>query len=376
MNRKLIAATILLVAIILISVFAVMQLWDSKPEPAEFYVGVEVAYANATASDVKVMVDRVKDYTNLIVIGAPEVSLNQTSFNELCDYINSTGLHFVVLFAEFPSYSYNTFAWMTEARQRYGENFLGVYRYDEPGGNTIDMGPSRVVLEAANYSDAATRYVEALKPIVEFYEGYAGQVFTADYALQWFDYKLNYSAVFSEFTANHTREIAIAECRGAAANFGKDWGVMVTWKYDVPPYIESGEELLDGLISAYKAGAKYAIVFDHPKLDTYGILEDEHFEALQQFWDYVHDNPQDFGSQKGKVVYILPEDYGFGLRRANDKIWGVFEADGLSAKVWNDVNKLTSTYGFGLDIIYDEHGVVDAARNRYERLIFWNETVT
>ena len=105
-------------------------------------------------------------------------------------------------------------------------------------------------------------------------------------------------------------------------------------------------------------------------------MTEEHFDALKKFWDYAHSNPQNFGSQKGKVAYVLPRDYAFGLRRADDKIWGLFESDALSGKVYSDVNKLVKLYGFGLDIVYDEPGVVDAARNRYERLFFWNETIS
>ncbi len=63
-------------------------------------MGVEIAYENANASDVKVMVDKVKDYTNLIVIGSPEISLNQTALNETCDYISNAGLNFIVLFTK------------------------------------------------------------------------------------------------------------------------------------------------------------------------------------------------------------------------------------------------------------------------------------
>lgn len=377
MKRRLVAATILLVAVVLVSVFAASQLLGSKPEPAEFYVGVEVAYANATAKDVKAMVEKVRNYTNLVVIGSPEISLNQTALNEACDYINNAGLHFIVLFTSRTMYTtYDPFVWMTEAKQKYDEKILGVYRFDEPGGNQIDQGEDMLVTSATNNSDAAKQYTESLGIIVNFYLNYVNQLFTADYALQWFDYESNYSAVFGEFISNNTQEIAVAQCRGAARNFGRDWGVTITWKYDVPPYIESGTALREDLISTYKAGAKYAVVFDYPKLDTYGILEDEHFEALQQFWDYVHNNPQDFGSQKANVAYVLPEDYGFGLRRANERIWGLFEPDVLSAKVLDDVNKLVERYGFGFDIIHDEPGVVDAARTRYERLIFWNETVT
>jgi hypothetical protein len=75
------------------------------------------------------------------------------------------------------------------------------------------------------------------------------------------------------------------------------------------------------------------------------------------------------------VAYVLPKDYGFGLRSAEDTIWGLFPADELSAKVWNDVNKLISQYGSGFDILYDDVEF-PAVRNLYSRVIFWNETVT
>jgi hypothetical protein len=377
MRRRAVVAAIAGTAIILISFFAVSQWLSPKPEIPGFYVGVEVAYEDANATDVKAMVDKVKGYTNLVVIGSPEISLNQTALNNTCDYISNAGLNFIVLFTKSTMYTtYDPFAWMTDAKQKYGDKFLGVYRYDEPGGNQLDDGNETLVTNAANYSDAARQYAEYLGGIiVNYYLNYAPQVFTADYALQWFDYKSNYSAVFTEFASNNTREIAIAQCRGAASHIGRDWGTIITWKYDAQPYIESGEELYNDMVSAYANGAKYVIVFDHPKLDTYGILKEEHFDALKRFWDYVQSNQQDFNSRKATVAYVLPQDYAFGLRRADDKIWGLWEPDELSGKVWSDVNKLVDLYGFGWDIVYDEPGVVDAARNRYERLVFWNETV-
>lgn len=54
----------------------------------------------------------------------------------------------------------------------------------------------------------------------------------------------------------------VALCRGAATVQNKDWGVIITWTYNNPPYIESGEELYNDLIYAYKNGAKYVAVFD------------------------------------------------------------------------------------------------------------------
>jgi hypothetical protein len=375
MKSKVAIATIILVIVISVSVFAALQLIKAPAETPEFYVGVEVAYANANASDVKVMVDRVKNYTNLIVIGAPEISINETALNETCDYIYDAGLHFIVLITKREAYTYDTFSWMFEAQQKYGKMFLGVYRYDEPGGNQLDRGREMLVSNAISYTDVAAQYTYALGLIISYYQNYAGQVFTADFALHWFDYQSNYSAVFAEFASNNTKEIAIAQGRGAAKNFNKDFGVMLTWKYDAPPYIESGTDLYNDMVLAYELGAKYVIVFDHPKLDTYGILTDEHFEALKKFWDYYHSNPQDFNSQKAKVAYVLPQDYAFGLRRVDDGIWGLFGPDELSGKVWSDVNKLVDLYGFGVDIVYDEPGVVEAARTRYELLFFWNETI-
>src|SRR3990172_9535746 len=139
MKRRMMALTIGLVAVIAVAVFAASHCFSTKPETPEFYVGVEVAYTNANASDVKAMVDKIKNYTNLVVIGSPEVSVNQSALNEACDYIKNAGLNFIVLFTKNETYTtYNVFDWMVEARGKYGKNFLGVYRYDEPGGNQID----------------------------------------------------------------------------------------------------------------------------------------------------------------------------------------------------------------------------------------------
>ena len=129
------------------------------------------------------------------------------------------------------------------------------------------------------------------------------------------------------------------------------------------------------MVTAYKTGSKYIVVFNYPKLDKYGLLTEKHFESLKKFWNHIQNNPQDFGTKKGKIGYILPQDYGFGLRRLDDRIWGLFEPDELSIKIWNDINLLVETYGFDLDTIYNEPGVVDSAKNKYEQLFYWNETI-
>ena len=121
----------------------------------------------------------------------------------------------------------------------------------------------------------------------------APSLFTADYGLYWFDYQSSYTTVFGEFVGNESRQEVIALDRGAAQSFNRDWGVIITWKYDQPPYIESSDELLTDLTTAYVSGAKYLVVFDYPNVTgtDYGILRDADFQALQEFWNYAHANP-------------------------------------------------------------------------------------
>jgi hypothetical protein len=178
---------------------------------------------------------------------------------------------------------------------------------------------------------------------------------------------------------NESRQRIIALNRGAATAFQREWGVIINWKYNQGPhYLENGSELYDDLALAYSAGAKYGVVFSYPNTtDTsYGTLEDEHFTALKLFWGTLHSNPDIFGSNQPHVAYVLPEDYGFGFRRPDDHIWGLFSNDSLSAKIYNDVQTLTSRYGAQLDILYNEPKVTLPLLSSYRQVFFWNQTVT
>jgi hypothetical protein len=373
------ALGIILIAVLSVSIVATIDWLGSVHSDPEFFVGVDFAYSN-NVDDLKNLVDKVKDYTNLFVIGSLEISFNQTALNEACDYVVDSGLHLIVFFTDSDSkmYNYTTFYWMVEAKQKYGDKFLGVYRYDEPGGNQLDLGPSLLIEKETNYTTMAANYTNALNLLVNWYMNYSDRVFTADYGLYWFNYKAGYTAVFTEFGWNHSRPLHIALCRGAAKAHNKDWGAIVTWEYTDEPYIESGEELYDDMILAYKTGAKYVVVFDYPKIGQYGILTEKegHFGALEDFWNYVNSNPQEHGVIQGEVAYVLPQDYGFGFRNAEDTIWGLWDADDLSQKVWDDANKLIDQYGSRLDIVYDEAEVMDAVKSRYNKLFFWNQTIS
>lgn len=154
---------------------------------------------------------------------------------------------------------------------------------------------------------------------------------------------------------------------------------MVTWTYKAPPYLVSGNELYDDLILAYHNGAKYAIIFDHPETEysEYGILTDEHFDALEDFWNYVINNQEKHGTEKAEVAYVLPENYGFGFRSPEDNFWGLWDThtDERAEKIWDDVNQLIDEYGFSLDIIYSDPDFKANLKCFYEQVIFWNATL-
>ena len=379
MDNKLLVLAMGLVVILIVSVFAGAELLNSPQSTPEFFVGVELAYANATSSDVRDLVDKVKDYTNLFVIGSPMISRNETMLNETCDYVYDSGLSFIVLFTSTPVYDYIPYVWIMKAKQKYGDRFLAVYRYDEPGGNVLDRGSEALideeyVGETVNYSHAARTYVDLLYGHLEYYLYAGADVITADYGLYWFDYMGGYASVFAEFGSNHSREMNVAACRGAARAQERDWGAVITWTYNDTPYIESGQRVYEDMELAYHAGAKYVVVFNYPKIDRYGILTEEHFDALKRFWKYINNNPQNHGINSGEVAYVLPKDYGFGYRSSIDHVW-VWDADELSQKVWDDGNRLVSQYDSRFDIVYNDPEFISAIKLRYDKLFFWNETV-
>ena len=39
---------------------------------------------------------------------------------------------------------------------------------------------------------------------------------------------------------------------------------MITWKYNETPYLDSGDEIYNQMLTSYEAGAKYIAIFDYP----------------------------------------------------------------------------------------------------------------
>jgi hypothetical protein len=330
-------------------------------------------------------VDEVKSYTNFFIVGSSGITNNVTKLNEVCQYINDSGLYFAVYMHPVDQTQFNQSRWVSDARQRWGERFMGLYVSDEPAGNQIDRyhlnGTSFMFVEQAdNYTDAADKYVESLNHVLNYFRvdwnvG-AFPLFTSDYALYEFDYRGGFDVVFAEFGWNHSRPLNVALCRGAAAVHNKDWGVMMTYTYGAPPYIESGPELYNDMVTAYQNGAKYIVVFDYAKdyakNVSYGILQPEHLDALKRFWRYMKENPRTSDAVDERVAYVLPKDYGFGFRGPDDTIWGLWDADNLSSQIWNDANALVEQYKPLMDIVYEDD--LQSATFKYSKLIFWNGT--
>ena len=147
---------------------------------------------------------------------------------------------------------------------------------------------------------------------------------------------------------------------------------MITWTYNDPPYIESGSELYEDMVLAYENGAKYILVFDTNENYTEGILKEEHFEALEEFWQYTQAHPRNSNQIEKRVAFVLPKDYGYGFRGPEDKIWGLWEDTNLSLEMCYHLGYFLEEYRMNLDIIY---GNEITCNEIYSKYIFWNGVI-
>lgn len=276
-----------------------------------------------------------------------------------------------------PSKAWRT-AWVDSAKSRWGDNILGIYYYDEPGGMWIDTysNVTRRLASNATYSTIAQMAINHIQTdggVIQL-KNNSIPMFVSDYALFWFDYLAGYDTVFVEMGWNHSLVQDIALIRGAANVQGKDWGAIVVWKYDQEPYLDSGEAIYDQMVTAYKAGAKYITIFNYPQMpdNSYGVMQEEHFEALERFWNDAVSGKIGHNSIITEAVFVLPKDYGWGMRHPDDRIWGFWGPDEKSPVIWEQKNRLLGKYGYTLDIIYDD--LRFPVRDKYKQVYFWNST--
>lgn len=325
------------------------------------------------------------------------VSVNETALTEICDYAVNSGLDVIVYFGYFnPEYPWRL-PWIETAKTRWGTNFLGVYLNDEPAGLLLDYNwteyyagirtrnSSHYYLHEPAISQALNGTLpddlgEATNHFLMYINGFGlGELqnrsitsFTSDYALHWFGYAGGYDVILAQFGWNQSIIQDIALVRGAATTQNKNWGVIITWTYEQPPYLASGEAIYNEMLTAYASGAKYIVVFNYPQLEgnPYGIMIDEHFLALEKLWADITSKSIKVDS-RAEAVLVLPHNYGWGMRSPKDSIWGVWEPDDLSGQIWNISRKLLSQYGLKMDIVYeDEHFPIGT---RYSKVYYWND---
>jgi hypothetical protein len=365
------------------------------------FVGVDVGYGDETT--VYNIASAISGYANLIIIGSLKVTTNTTALTRVCDYLFQRGFYFII-YVGFATYQLlpprgPDRQFFKETASRWGDKLLGVYLFDEVGGYQLDGTPySKVVpastlpdrfIETRDYTLAGETYSSRLTGFLsitkKWWDPPYPRLFTSDYALYWYDYLAGYQTVFTQFVGNQSRQLAIAMCRGAAHTLqsgfayshGIDWGVMITWKYRQSPFLESGSELYADMVLAYENQAKYIIVFNSPENNTaptpLGTLASEHLDAMKRFWNYAKTNPF-IGTYPAEIAYVLPRDYGYGFRSQRDTLWGIWDTDNLSSRIWNDTNRLLETYGSKIDFIYETAYGPQTISLPYNELIFWNGT--
>jgi hypothetical protein len=244
-------------------------------------------------------------------------------------------------------------------------------------GNISRFTPYQQVLNLdplLNCTDVANEYANNLKITLSQIGNQTDvNLFTSDYGLYWFDYLGGYNTVFGEMFGQQIDKQALALLRGAADMQGKSWGVMIEPASQTPLALQTGNQMLNELRQTYEDGAEYAVVFNYApnSNSTMGLLQDQQFAALQNFWVNVVQNPKVTNNVKGQDVLVLPAGYGWGMRSPTDTIWGLWQPDNSSQQVWNAVQASLAKYGSKLDIVYENSAYPMVGY----RVFYWNQTI-
>jgi hypothetical protein len=390
---------------------------QSKVNP-NAYIGV--AFGGNTTQEAKLLIDRVKGYTNLFILdsGRNPISENRTAVEEIANYAVSNGLSVIInLGVDDITGANNTWFWTGPSldaikqnwTERWGTKFLGIYYNDEVGGLQLDA-PWRqwfatygaklnqiehpatdalyqIYLKLLDYinngtlpqnynleANFFTQDVIAGDPGIQKLNSSGFISFTSDYGLYWWDYSGGYNVMFTELGWNSSVAEQIALVKGAARLQNKEWGAIVTWKYDSAPYLDTGDQIYNQMLSSYEAGAKYIAIFNYPYVEgnNYGVMTDAQFIALQRFWSDI--SQKKYVDQSApEAALVLPQNYGWGMRSPNDSIWGFWPADGKSQQTGLAVSKLLAQYGVSLDIVYEDPAY-PVANGRYQNVYYWNST--
>jgi len=348
---------------------------SGQVEP-DVFVGVHLGYGDV--AETMTLIDRTSSFTNMILIGTSKLYYNAQKLTAGFQYAYDRDLYLMSFAPSLFSDTRDEF--LEYANLTWGDRILGFYAVDEPGGHILDGDvlsywldegmPSSPAEAAEDFAFDLGRRLHTIRSARLAYWNYP--VFTADYGLYWFDYRAGYDGLFAEFVANYSRQMTVSLVRGAAQVQRKQWGVLIGWKYDCPPYLASGEELFEDMVFAYESGAKYILIYDANEGWTEDILQEEHIDAMQRFWQYVKDNPRGDSLVSERSALVLPGDYGCGFRWPGDKLWGLFN-QGLDSETINlAISNMLEVYGEDLDVIFDDD-LSPFSSYGYSQLIRWDD---
>ena len=139
-----------LIVILAVSMAVYMSYSNGSQAKADPNAYVGIAFCGNTTAEAKLLIDRMKTYTNLFVLdsGRNPISRNQSSVEEIGDYAVAQGLSVIVNLGinDVIDKAGNTWFWQQPSldsikqnlTQRWGDKFLGIYYNDEPGGVQLD----------------------------------------------------------------------------------------------------------------------------------------------------------------------------------------------------------------------------------------------
>ena len=89
-----------------------------------FFFGV--SFGADTAAEAKLLIDKVKEYTNFFVINSWPISTNETALNEVCEYALNAKLSFIVFFDVIGHGMYPWhYTWLDTAKDKWEATSLG-----------------------------------------------------------------------------------------------------------------------------------------------------------------------------------------------------------------------------------------------------------